>query len=75
MAWAYMGMTNQASRGQFEGIFKRESAQLDDFNMTNAGAYDENPNFVGIDASLGSALYSGSGFQISALQCLVCIKL
>ena len=41
-AWAYMGMTNHAGRGQFEGIFKRESAQLDDFNMCNASAYNEN---------------------------------
>lgn len=74
MAWAYMGMTNHAGRGQFEGIFKRESAQLNDFNMCNANAYNENPNFVGIDASLGSSLYSGDTLQVSALQTLCCIK-
>ena len=73
-AWAYMGMTNHAGRGQFEGIFKRESAQLDDFNMCNANAFNENPNFVGIDASLGSSLYSGATLQVSALQALCCIK-
>jgi hypothetical protein len=69
-----MGMTNHAGRGQFEGIFKRESAQLDDFNMCNASAYNENPNFVGIDASLGNSAYSGTKLQVPALQVLVCIK-
>ena len=69
-----MGMTNHAGRGQFEGIFTRDSAQLDDFNMCNANAYNENPNFVGIDASHGSSLYSGATLQVPALQALVCIK-
>ena len=73
-AWAYMGMTNHAGRGEYEGIFKRESAQLDDANMTNANAYNEKPNFVGVDASLGNSLYSGATLQVSALQTLCCIK-
>ena len=69
-----MGMTNRTDRSQFEGSFKRGSDQLNDFNMCNANSYNEKPNFVGIDASLGSSLFSGSALQVSALQVLACIK-
>ena len=75
MAWAYMGMTNQSSRGTFEGVFNRESTQLNDFNMTDAGAWNEKPSYIGFDASNSSAIYAGSSVQVSALQTLVCIKI
>ena len=75
MVWAYMGMSNRTDRGSFEGVFKRDSAQLNDANMCDASAFMEKPSYIGFDASLGNSLYTGTTLQVQAMQCLVCIKI
>lgn len=75
MAWPYMGITYQENRYSLSGAFYQTSEKFNDNASFNGIADSNQPNLIGFDPSRVSDLYAGNTLQVSALQCLVCIKL
>ena len=69
-----MGMTYTANRCQFDGVFYQTTEKLNDSASFNGTADGYKPNLIGFDPNRVNDLYSGNSLQVSALQCLVCIK-
>ena len=74
IAWAYMGMTYVPSRTRAEGVFYDTNETLLENASFNGYADNNNPHVIGFDASKDDATYGGDKVQMSALQCLCCIK-
>lgn len=74
MAWPYMGITYQSNRYALEGAFYQTTEKFDDNASFNGTADSNKPNLIGFDLNRVNDLYSGNSLQVSALQCLVCIK-
>lgn len=74
-AWAYMGITNVESRGQYEGALHYTSETINQNRSFNGTAESSKPNLVGLDASRNSNVYvTGAVLQPAALQVFCCIK-
>lgn len=72
--WPYMGMTYTPQRCQYNGALYDTTEELGDSASFNAGGDTNHPHLIGIDASRGNSVYSGTKLQVPALQVLACIK-